>query len=48
VTPAGGAFTIGVDFGTNSARAIVVDCADGRTRGTEVFAYPSGAEGVLV
>jgi L-ribulokinase len=48
VTPAGGAFAIGVDFGTNSARAIVVDCADGRTLGTEVFEYPSGTEGVLL
>ena len=42
------AFTIGVDFGTNSARAIVVDCADGATLGTGIFAYPSGTEGVLL
>jgi len=42
------AFTIGVDFGTNSARAIVVDCADGRTLGAAVFDYPSGTEGVLL
>jgi L-ribulokinase len=42
------ACTIGVDFGTNSARAVVVDCADGRTLGTAVFPYPSGTEGVLL
>lgn len=42
------AFTIGVDFGTNSARAVVVDCADGGTVGTGIFAYPSGTEGVLL
>jgi L-ribulokinase len=42
------ACTIGVDFGTNSARAVVVDCADGHTLGTAVFAYPSGTEGVLL
>lgn len=42
------AFTIGVDFGTNSARAIVVDCADGRTVGTAMCRYPSGADGVLL
>ena len=42
------AFTIGVDFGTNSVRAIVVDCADGRLLGTHVFDYPSGDHGVLL
>jgi L-ribulokinase len=42
------AFTIGVDFGTNSVRAIVVDCQDGRTFGTKVFDYPSGDRGVLL
>jgi len=41
-------FTIGVDFGTSSVRAVVVDCADGRTLGTDVFDYPSGERGVLV
>ncbi len=44
----GAAFTIGVDFGTNSVRAIVVDCRDGRTVGTNVFDYPSGDRGVLL
>jgi L-ribulokinase len=41
-------FTIGVDFGTNSVRAVVVDCADGRVCGTRVFPYPSGDQGVLL
>lgn len=41
-------FTIGLDFGTNSVRAVVVDCADGRTLGTHVFDYPSGDDGVIV
>jgi L-ribulokinase len=40
--------TIGVDFGTNSVRAVVVDCRDGRTIGTRVFNYPSGDHGVLL
>jgi L-ribulokinase len=40
-------FTIGVDFGTNSVRAIVAGCADGRLVGTGVFDYPSGDQGVL-
>jgi L-ribulokinase len=42
------AFTIGVDFGTNSVRAIVVDTADGRTLGSSVFNYPSGHQGILL
>lgn len=41
------AYTIGVDFGTNSARAIVVSCDDGRTVGTSVAEYHSGDHGVL-
>ena len=42
------AFVVGVDFGTNSARAVVVDCADGRALGTAVAGYPSGERGVLL
>ena len=41
-------FTIGLDYGTSSVRAVVVDCADGRAVGTHVFDYPSGEQGVLV
>ena len=35
-------FTIGIDYGTNSVRAIVVDCSDGREAGSSVVDYPSG------
>ncbi len=42
------AFTIGLDYGTNSVRAVVVDCADGRDVGTHVFDYPSGEQGILL
>ncbi len=42
------AFTLGVDFGTNSVRAIVASCADGRLIGTGVSDYPSGDRGVLL
>ena len=41
-------YTIGIDYGTNSVRAIVVGCADGRVLGTSVFDYPSGDHGVLL
>ncbi|MEM7576524.1 MAG: ribulokinase [Planctomycetota bacterium] len=47
VTP-GTAFAIGVDFGTNSARALVVDCADGREIASFVVDYPSGEAGILL
>jgi L-ribulokinase len=40
--------TIGVDFGTNSVRAVVVRCATGETVGSTVFDYPSGDAGVLL
>jgi L-ribulokinase len=42
------AFTLGIDYGTNSVRAVVVDCADGHVAGTHVFAYPSGDQGILL
>jgi len=42
------AHTIGIDYGTNSVRAVVVDCDDGRTVGSHVFDYPSGEQGVLL
>jgi len=41
-------FTIGIDYGTISVRAVVVDTADGRVVGTKVFDYPSGEQGVLL
>src|SRR5436305_1801931 len=42
------AYTIGIDYGTNSVRAVVVDTADGRVVGTRVFDYPGGDQGVLL
>jgi L-ribulokinase len=41
-------FAIGVDYGTNSVRALVVDVADGSQWGTHVFDYPSGQAGILL
>ncbi len=41
-------FTVGVDFGTNSVRAVVADCADGQVVGTAVADYASGERGVLL
>ena len=42
------AYTVGIDYGTNSVRAVIVDCTDGRVVGTAVFDYPSGDHGVLL
>ena len=41
-------FTIGIDYGTNSVRALVVRCKDGAELGASVVNYPSGHQGVLL
>ena len=41
-------YTIGLDYGTTSVRALVVRCADGAERGSCVVGYPSGEQGVLL
>lgn len=41
-------YAIGMDFGTNSCRAVLVDIADGRELASKVFLYPSGDYGVIV
>jgi len=42
------AYTLGIDYGTNSVRALVVDCRDGSELGTCVVNYPSGEQGILL
>ncbi|MCX7914926.1 MAG: ribulokinase [Verrucomicrobiae bacterium] len=39
---------LGLDFGTNSVRALVVDCTSGRELATHVFEYPHGEAGILL
>ena len=41
-------YTLGIDYGTNSVRALVVRCADGAELGTCVINYPSGKQGILL
>jgi L-ribulokinase len=41
-------FTLGIDYGTNSVRALVVRCHDGKEFGSAVFNYPSGSQGILL
>ncbi|PAW76028.1 MAG: ribulokinase [Verrucomicrobia bacterium Tous-C9LFEB] len=42
------AYTLGIDYGTNSVRALVVDVATGAELGVSVADYPSGHQGVLL
>jgi L-ribulokinase len=35
-------YAIGVDFGTESGRAVLVDCSDGSECGTRIYAYENG------
>jgi L-ribulokinase len=35
-------YVVGIDFGTESARAVLVDCGDGREVGTAVYRYRNG------
>jgi L-ribulokinase len=41
-------YSIGLDYGTNSCRSLIVDLADGREVASHVFAYPSGQSGVII
>ena len=41
-------YVIGLDFGTNSCRSLIVDVADGKELASHVFPYPSGRDGVIV
>jgi len=42
------AFTLGIDYGTNSVRALLVDVSNGRELATCVVDYPSGKQGILL
>lgn len=46
--PAAPAYTLGLDFGTNSVRGLVVRCADGAEVGTHVHGYAHGEQGVIL
>ena len=39
-------YTIGLDYGTNSVRCVIVDIANGKEIGTAVYNYPTGQAGL--
>ncbi|MEA1950344.1 MAG: ribulokinase [Planctomycetota bacterium] len=41
-------FALGVDYGTNSVRALIVDVADGSEIAAHVYAYRRGEEGIIL
>jgi len=43
-----GKYAVGLDYGTNSVRALVVDVADGSETGTCVWDYEHGEAGIVV
>jgi len=41
-------YAIGLDYGTNSVRCLIVDVADGRELGTCVYGYETGEAGIIL
>ncbi len=41
-------YTLGLDFGTNSVRALIVDVRNGKEAGTAVWGYEYGTQGVIL
>lgn len=41
-------YVIGLDYGTNSVRSLIVNVADGEEVGTAVYGYEHGKEGVIL
>lgn len=41
-------YALGLDYGTNSCRSLLVDLSDGSELGSTVFNYPSGELGILL
>jgi len=42
------AYTIGLDYGTNSVRCVIVDVQNGNEVGSNVYNYPTGQAGIII
>jgi L-ribulokinase len=41
-------YAIGLDYGTNSVRCLIVDTANGKELGTAVWGYQTGQAGIIL
>ena len=41
-------YALGLDFGTNSVRALIVDVADGKEVATSIYEYETGKDGIIL
>jgi L-ribulokinase len=41
-------YTIGLDYGTNSVRCVIVDVKNGSEVGTSIYEYPTGDAGIIL
>ncbi len=41
-------YVIGLDFGTNSCRSLIVDTTSGKELASNVYPYPSGIDGIIL
>ena len=41
-------YTIGIDYGTNSVRCVIVDVADGNELATSIYEYETGEAGIIL
>ncbi|MHB8054928.1 MAG: ribulokinase [Candidatus Aminicenantales bacterium] len=46
--PRNAKYSLGLDYGTNTVRALLVDIANGREIATAVFPYPTGRDGIVL
>ena len=42
------AFALGLDYGTNSVRSLIVDTTDGRELGSCIYEYETGQAGIML